>query len=289
MLEATLDKTMSAAVEPKAMDLMPLQTIALPPNWSLQDLEKWLDNPRRIRASIKVKNLGDFLKYVSKFKRGESSIVFVNPSLAELGSGATLATAVIDYHEAPAALQPGAVYDEDIANWCTHTVEFQPTASPAYAMLCALDGKLLPQDEFAQKLRELARFCTSHAAADLLETVRTLSLTSRGEYASLNDDVSGSVRLAYDVQVDARAGTSQRSLEIPRVIVFTVPVFLGDAPEAAQAINAELLYRVPKRAGGSVSLGIRMPDRLWLEHDLVTSTAKEIGSASGLLTITGTR
>ena len=44
-----------------------------------------------------------------------------------------------------------------------------------------------------------------------------------------------------------------------------------------------------KQRGGSVQLGIRMPDRLWLEHDLIAATAKTIGERTKLLTVTGTR
>jgi len=270
---------LNTAVEPAVMPLGASTAIALPPNWRLEQAENMLPFPLRARAQIRLRSLGDFLAYVERY-RCPSSIVFVNPEPGAVASGQTLATAIIDYHDPE-------THTEGTAGWCEHIAEFAPAPSPAYELLCQIDGKILPQEEFAQRLRDLARFCTSHAAADLLEIVGTLTLTSRGDYASITDDISGSVRLGYDIQVDARAGSATRSLEIPRTIHFGVPIFLGD--EDTRDITAELLYRVPKQAGGQVQLGIRMPERRWLEDELTRSLAASIREKSGLLTVVGTR
>jgi uncharacterized protein YfdQ (DUF2303 family) len=279
--EATLSacSALTAAVEPVALPIIRSEAIALPPNWKLQDTEHLLPFPKRARARVQLCSPTDFLAYIERYKR-PNSLAMVNPSFAALSAGGTLATVIIDYHDPETD-------DAGTAGWCDHVAEFTPAMSPAYALLCDIDGIILPQEEFAGRLRDLARFCTSHAAADLLEIVRTLTLTSRGEYASLNDDISGSVRLGYDVQVDAKAGTAARSLEIPREIHFGVPIFLGD--DESRDIVAELLYRVPKQAGGQVQLGIRMPERRWLEDELTRSLAATIREKSGLLTVVGTR
>lgn len=272
----------NAAPEPKTFPTSDADFAALPPSWQFHDLEKFRFAPHRVRETVRIPTFGSFVEYLAKYHLADS-VVFVSPALTDLHGNTALATAVIDYHEPDK--EDGV--DAIMPRWCAHTVEYRPVASPAYRLLCDLDGKLLAQDEFAQRLRDLARFCTSHAAADLLEVVRTLTLTSRGEFASLNDDISGSVRLAYDVQVDARAGSAQRTLEVPREIKFAVPVLLGD--ETPTDIAAELLYRTPKQAGGAVQLGIRLPDRIWTENDLIDKVAKSIGVATGLLTIVGTR
>jgi hypothetical protein len=254
--------------------------IALPQGYKLEDTTKFAGAPRDAAEKVKLKTLPDFLAYVNRYKAADS-LVLLNGSLASLGTGEALATATLDYHERPDA--SGFV----MPRWGKHVVSFHPTPTPAYALLCAIDNKLEEQDVFAQHLRDLARFCSSHAAAELLEIVRTLTLASSGEYQSHSDDISGSVRLRYQVQVEARAGTSERTLTVPTAITFTVPVFLGET--TANEILAEYMYRPPTQSGGKVRMGIRMPDRLWLEHAIIERTAKEIRDNTGLLVATGSK
>lgn len=257
-----------------------INSIALPPGFTLADLEKFREFPRAIKEHVQLTTLGGFTEYVNRYKRPET-LVLITPTLESLGTGAALATATLDYHT--------HAHDEigEHPRRATHLATFHPTRSPAYALLCSIDGIIMSQEDFAQRLRDLARFCTSHPAGELLEVIQTLQLTSRGEYQSHNDDISGAVRLKFNLEVEARAGTTEKSLTVPSGVDFSVPIFLDDANPTT--VRTELLYRVPRQSGGQVQLGIRMPDRKWLEHQLIQGVGAQIREATDLLVLTGTR
>lgn len=258
---------------PQLVEIDPARAVAaLPENFKLQDLEHYLPTPKRLKAHPHVTRIADFIEYVNRFKSGASAI-FVASNVAD--AGGKLATAILDYH--PALPAPAA-------SWCEHRVTLQLEPSPEYAMLCAIDGKLLPQAEFAQKLSDLARFVRSHPTAELLEVVRSMQLMTKGEFVSETDEQSGSRRFLFNVQVDAKAATkSGKSLDVPKTITLAARVY-GDEPSL---VTAELLYRVPKAEGEQLHLGIRLPDRKWLERDVIDQVTASIRTQTGLLTVVG--
>lgn len=249
------------------------QAAVLPEGYSLKDLEAFLDQPNRVRETVKLTSAADFIAYVNRYKN-DDSVIFITPDLGTVNATKPLAAAVIDYHGTAAPA------------WADHKAWYLPTPSPAYALLCAMDGKLAAQDEFAQHLRDIARFCTSHPGADLLEIISSMTLTSRGDFKSLSDDTSGSIRLGYDLEVSAQAGTTEKRLTVPKTLTFRLPVFVGSEPSD---VVADLLYRTPKAAGQSVQLGLRLPERRWLELDLIQQTATQIREATGLMVLVGGR
>lgn len=263
---------------------------ATPKDFALHDLEKFEAEPRRIRARGTFTRLADFAAYVNRFKR-PSTTIFINPKVESLTGSAPIATASIDYHAAGDDIDASAHAEadsetvlEEKPSHRTHTANFVATMSPAFELLTALDGKLLAQDEFAQRLRDLQRFCAQPAGAELLEVIRTLTLTSKGDYTSHHDDVSGSVRLKYDVQVDARAGTQERTLNVPSTIKFAMPILLGSA---VGDITTELIYRTPAQSGGKVQLGLRIPERKWLEQEIIDAVSKDCKDLTGCMTLVG--
>jgi uncharacterized protein YfdQ (DUF2303 family) len=247
--------------------------VALPDGWKVESLEKLANSPSRVRQRLTVHRVTDFVDYVQRYKEPSSLIVFAS----KLSVGAPLAEAHLDYHHRDQLTH---------ASWNEHRIAFAPQPSLAYAMLTALDGKLMDQAAFAQAIRDLTRFVEEPKAADLLEVIRTLTLTSKGDFQSYDDDLTGSVQLRFDLQVSANAGTQNRKLDVPRELIFKLPVLEGDGSDDS-LIRAELLYRIPRGAGEKVQLGVRLPDRLWLERDLIQALADGIRQETGLLTIVG--
>lgn len=246
--------------------------LALPPDWRHHDLESLAIAPNRVRQTLTMQRLGDFLAYLKRYLQTHSLVVFA----PELTLGKPLARCIVDYH-VPMA-------ETAAARWGSHRAVFQPVPSLAYALLLEFDGKLFDQSEFARRLRDVARFCSSHAAADLLELVRTLNLTSKGAFQTYDDDLSGSVSMRFELEVSATAGTQQKKLDVPRELTFTLPLLDQGEP---QQIRAELAYRVPNGSGQKVQLGLRLPDRMWIERDLIDALAAKIVADTGLLTIVG--
>lgn len=251
----------------------------VPDGFSLESLQQFASTPLRVKTHPTVRTPDQFIAYVNRYKN-PSSIIFVTPDLDGIGSKA-LATAIIDYHRH----SEGGDGEND-PRWGEHRVSLLASTSPEYQLLSSIDGKLMPQEEFALHVKNLARFATSIPPAELLEVVRTLTLTSSGSFASLSDDISGSVNLKYQLEVNANAGSTQeRKLTVPADVVFELPILLGGS---VFGVRAELLYRVPQQAGGKVSMGFRLPDRKFLELEILSKVARDCEAATELLTVTGT-
>lgn len=254
-----------------ATDALKAPVVAIPDNLRLVSLEDFADTPTRITGNTNLYRFSDFVSHVNAFKT-DSGRVFVAPNLA-FDEGITLATAYLDY---PA---PG------LPSWTTHTAQLKVSCSLPYKLITELDGLLMDQNLFAQKIKDVARYCLSMSQADLIELARTLTLSSKGNYASVEDDFSGSINLSYDVQVSAKSdATARQGVEVPREISFQMPVLQGGED---MTIVAELVYRTPKGAGEKVQMGIRLPDRKFVEREVLESTAVSIENMVSLPVVLG--
>lgn len=242
---------------------------------SVVDLEQFRGRPKRIRQTFAATGIPSFVDYVNRYK-DEDSTIFITPDLTQLANGAKLATAVLDYHQSS---PDGTPQGENEARWGDHAVTLFARPSLPYSKLLALDGKLMDQPSFAQALEDIARFSNSHAAADLVEIARTISLTSKGDFKSFEDELSGSVDFKFDLAVKASAGTQTRSLTVPSVIGFAIPLIDGLSPTT---VNVKFLYRVPDGPGGKVHLGVKIVDRTWLEDAAINEAKAMIEEQTGL-------
>ncbi len=249
---------------------MPLA--AVPDGVELRSLEAFMPAPRAIDGFARLHRYEDFVSYVNDFKR-DGARIFVEPEL-RLHDGGIMATAFLDY---PNPGEPA---------WSCHRAHLVVSPSMEYQLLTTLerDG-LMPQDKFALRLRDVARFCTSLSSADLVEIAQTLTLSSKGEFANIEDNFTGSVRFGYDVQVTAKSdATTRKNIEVPREVGFNLPVLLGG--ENADVV-AELMYRVPSSKDDKVKMGIRIPDRAFIERAILEQAAESLGSATGLSVAVG--
>lgn len=248
------------------------QVAALPSDFKLQDIEQYLPAPTRIRAQVSVSRPDDFIAYVNRYKR-PSAVIAMAASVAEAKAG-SLAVCTLDYH---------AFLPNPEPSWGDHRITLKVKPSPEYDLLTEIDGKLLKQSEFARQLSDLSRFISSHHGADILEIVRAINLTSKGQFVSETEDTTGSRRFVFNIQIDARATNQGRTIDVPKHIGFKVRVFDGTPVD----INAELIVRPPSKEGEELLLGIRLPTRRWLEQDVIDQMSEMISHQTGLLTIVG--
>lgn len=273
-MEQLIKQAMAAAagitLVPVSGSLAPLA--AVPEGVRLKSLEQLMDRPSAIAGYVTLHRYSDFVAYVNDFKQ-EGARIFVSPDMT-FQKSATLANAVLDYP------QPGK------PAWARHFAVLKVEPSLEYKLLTALESAgLHDQDKFALALRDLSRFCTSLSGADLLEIVQSLTVASKGEFASIQDDFTGSVRFGYDVQVTAKSeAATRKNVTIPQVISFNMPVLLGAGPVD---LNVELLYRVPNQAGGKVQMGIRFPDKKFVERAVLEETADKLAGDTKLTVAVG--
>lgn len=280
MTESTplLAALMNALAQPQILDNAGAEIAAVPPGWCIEGLEQFRETPDRITTTVALNGLPSFLGYVNRFKDHRSTI-FITPNLTQLQNGAVLATAHLDYHESTADTGYAAEQGRHIPSWMDHTATLFARPSLPYAKLLALDGKMLDQPSFAQALEDIARFSSSHPAAELVEIARSISLTSKGDFKSFEDELSGSVDFRFDLAVRASAGTQERRLSVPSTIGFNITLIDGLQPAM---IEVKFVYRVPDQPGGKVMLGIKIVDRVWIEEAAITEAAAMVAEGTGL-------
>lgn len=240
--------------------------VALPDGHQLHTInEQLLPKPRRLEQVIDLLTPADLVAYTNRFK-SENSLLFIAATPEE---GKVCAVAELDYHA------PG----EGGQSWCEHKARLLFRTSWQFKALKALDG-LLSQDKFALALKEIAPFCASMAAADLLELAQTLALTSKGEYRTADDEFSGSVDFVYNVQVSASAGTSaSRKLQVPQQIAFNIPLLLDGKP---QTVVCDFRYRIPGNPQEKVHMGLKIVREKEMNQALAESVRSTLVEGTNL-------
>lgn len=227
-----------------------------------------LPRPRRLRQAHAVYNVKDAIDYVNRYKSG-TSLILISP---EPTNGQPCARIILDYHENP--LTPA---------WGEHVVDLIFRTSWQFDAITALTKQLIPQDAFALGLRDIAGFCRTVQAADLLEIARTLSLTVKGNFRNYVDEFNGSVDFTYNMQVTGQAGTSARELKIPQYLDWDVPILLGGDK---QLVQTDFVYSIPKEEGEKVRMGLRMHGRGEMLLTLGESIRVALVEGTGLLALT---
>ncbi|MFA5712010.1 DUF2303 family protein [Mycolicibacterium sp.] len=149
------------------------------------------------------------------------------------------------------------VYDElpDNAGECftrrADRLALQFVADPDWAtMLRAADGQFHSQHDFGDLIESAGHLITSHPAAELMEIVDSVRASSKGAFESRIRRETGAQHIVYSEEVSARAGTSQRTLEVPREITFAARPF-EDYP--AIEVTCWLRLRINQ---GQLALGL---------------------------------
>lgn len=271
-MENLLKLLIASLAQPLTIKRDDVEFTALPPGWQPVQQHDLRTRPERVNTDVTLLGIPSFNAYVNRFKN-EDSTIFVTPNLSKLADNMTLATAHLEYHEDGAGVSSAA------PAFLTHNARLTARPSLVYAKLLGLDGRLLDQPTFAQALEDIARYSSSHAAADLLEVARTINLTSKGDFKNYEDDFSGSTEFRFDLRVAANAGTQERKLIVPSVIEFRCPLIDGLSDEV---VSAKFMYRVPNGPEGKVQLGIKIVDRAYLEEKAIGEAANAIAEATNL-------
>lgn len=227
----------------------------------LHSLERFAESPMQASAKVSLHGLPSFSAYVNRFKN-EDTVIFVSPNLRSLDGRSPIACACIDYH------------GREVARFVQHRATLIAAPHLAYAKLMAIDDAgFIEQQDLAKALQGLERFVTSMPGAELSEIARTLQLTSKGEFANVQDDFTGSVDFRFNMKVAASAGVELRQLTVPEVVTFTLPLLEGTQPIEVQC---RFKYRVPEQAGGRPLLALEIIDRDWLEKECIDFVASTL-------------
>lgn len=240
----------------------------VPQEYKLTDLEQFSDAPHRTRRVTDMSDARSFFEYIERFK-SDASVVFVSPSIENIGSRQVIAKAILDFDQL------------DGPAWGSHQVNLLAKPSIAYAKLQSLHGKVIAQPDFARAIKELARFATNPQQADMLEIAQNLVLSSKGDFVNISDEISGSVNLSYKVRVTAAVNspTEQRALLVPDFFDFNMPLLDGGSP---QPTRCEFMYRIPESAEAKLSLGLNIVDKAYIEKEALDAVVANIREETGL-------
>lgn len=245
-------------------------TIVMPQGYQKQDIiipDALLPRPRRLKQHHSFYNVSDVIQYVNRYKTG-TSLILLSP---EPVNGQPCARIILDYH-------PG----KDEPTWGEHVVDLIFRTSWQFDAISELTKAKIPQDQFALALRDIAGFCESVPAAELIEVARTLSLTVKGNFKSITDEFNGSIDFAYGMQVTGSAGTETRKLTVPQQLDWKVPILLGGAK---QLVQTDFIYGIPQE-NEKVKMGLRMHGRGEMLMTLAESIRVELQLYTELMAVT---
>lgn len=183
------------------------------------------------RGTVKVATVDALLAYLGQHE-GDGTTVWVHPTSGRV-------EAVIDDH----------THDEPGNG--EHRAVLQLDPSPAWKAWAGIDGRLLPQADFAEFIEDHLTDVQIPDAATLLEVTQTLTGKTEVEWKSAIRLSDGQVQAKYFETGDASAGLSGE-LEIPTAFVLALAPFRG---EERVDVHGRLRWRI---RNGTVAIGIRL-------------------------------
>jgi len=218
----------------------------VPKDYQIQDLEKYLPTPLRVRQHVTLNDTDSFIEYVKAYAKQHSTRLF----FANEGEAFD---AVIDYHESA-----------DAPAWCEHKATFKPVRSVEFTTWMDRNKKQFTQVDFARFLEENLPDVVEPEGAVLLEVALTMEAKKEVTFSSGVRLATGQIQFQYDEEV--RGTAKKGTLEIPEQFVLGISIH-----ENGPA------YRIPVRLRWRLHEGKAI---FWYEivrpHRFVQDAIKEI-------------
>lgn len=197
------------------------------------DKDEYRDHPRRKTGRYTVRTAESLLEYLHKHALEHTEL------WSDVDSASI--TAVIDAHQGAG----------DPAGWEGHRVTLQLLHSDEWTLWTGIDGKLLPQIEFAEFIEQRTIDFVAPEGATILELAQSFQATRGGRFESSQRLTSGETTLVYKDDVSATAGKSGQ-IAIPDVVDLALRPFHG---HEAFKVRARFRYRLD---GGALRLGFAL-------------------------------
>ncbi len=220
--------------------------VVWPKGQRIESLERYLANPRRIRATARLDDHPSFANYVNRFKTASTAIFC---QLTEEGGSFA---AFMDYHADP--VSPG---------WAEHRANLTLLHTPEWKRWKQNSGVLMDQSAFSQFLEDNRLDILSPSAADVIEISKSIQATMGGRFKSAIRHDNGDRELVWESTTTAGA---QNGLTIPEKLTLQLPVFVGGQ---TYTIEAWFKYRIKE---GTLVLFYE----LIRPHKVIESALKEV-------------
>lgn len=222
--------------------------------------EVFPDDPPYIRGAVRMDTHDALITYARDFKQDSTRL------FADINAGAI--TAVMDYHEHVAA-GPHCK-----ARGLHHKATLKLQLSEEWRRWTEISGRLMPQGEFARFLEENLSDIYTPAGADVLEVVRDLSASKKVDFRQATRLDNGDVAFEWAEETTAKSKSGE--LEVPRMFVLRIPVYLG-APEGE--LRAFLRWSLKD---GALGLGIELHRPVYVQQATFQQIAVAIAEGVGV-------
>ncbi|WP_454752192.1 DUF2303 family protein [Cupriavidus necator] len=231
-LAETLAQEMKAPVEVAAVDHIPARRVALPPGWTLQQLdhEKYLPAPLRKRATVRLLDADSFIDYVKRHGSLTDSTVW---GKADYQAGKVDFVGIINDHGE----------DDSKPEWRDHTARFSPEFSEEWRRWFGGNRKPMSQAEFAAFIEENLKDIASPdgvglpTGAQMLEMALSFEANQDMRFKSAIRLSNGGVQMSFVQDDDDQ---TLQKMQLFERFAIGIPIFWnGDA----YRVDARLRYR----------------------------------------------
>lgn len=224
-----IETAVREARKPFAISVKDDTHIAVPEGYKLEDMEKFMDTPRRKRAKIALNDVDSFIIYNNRQGSLAECTIWCQ---ADYSQGKVSFLSILNDHGEEDGKQ----------QWRDHTSSFTPTFSEEWKRWNAKDHETFSQVEFAsfieENLKDIATVEGSPTGAQMLEMALSFEANQDMRFKSAIRLQNGGVQMSF-VQ-DDNDQTLAKMQMFDRFSI-GVPVFWnGDAYQ----VDARLRYRV---------------------------------------------
>lgn len=237
----------------KVIDIMGTPHAVVPEGVELEDMERLLPRPARIRNGRKFEEPDSFCKYVGQFK-SESTRLYGEPDEQSI-------LAVIDDHR------------KDEPSWGEHKPLLDLKMSPEWNEWMDACGKQLSQQDLAEFFDEHMEQIARPDASELLSDIRSIHVSSNTRCDSVQREGGD---IAFSFSTETAAGTRTERGKIPsRLVLMIAPFRSWHLVQMTVTLN----YRLNKEKGLGFVMRPHQSDQLLNQsfHDIRGHVERELG------------
>ncbi|MFG3349542.1 DUF2303 family protein [Streptomyces sp. NPDC048018] len=191
--------------------------------------------PARKSGTTTVRDATSFQAYFTKHSDADTEVYADADRLT--------VTAVLDAHTA------------DTARWSGHRLTLGLRKTDSWAQWLERDGRLMPQEEFAEFLEDHLPELLEPSAAEMLEIAQSIQGATKVEWQNSTRLSSGQRQFQFVETTQAKAG-QRGQLTIPEV--FTIGLIPFDGSEGYK-LTARFRYRINKEGGLTLGYKLERP------------------------------
>ena len=219
------------------------------------------DRPDRVKRTVKLTDAESFLNYLRGYL-GEEGYAGPIQAAGSTPTGELEVWASADQRTVTA-------YLDGLDGWRKHTAILTLDHSREWAEWAAIDGKLLPQVQFAQFIEDHISTIGFPDGAQLLDICQTLQANTNVDYKSSTVLANGQRQFRFEERLEARAG-QRGDLTIPGELTLVLRPFRGSEP---QAVTARFRYRI---SDGQLQIGVRLAEPQRVIEDAFAEIVTEV-------------